>query len=57
MQHALGVSSDAFRIGWNGWGGIQNDSSPGWFAGCIDEVKVFDRVLTADEILAEVAGK
>jgi hypothetical protein len=56
-QHALGVSSDAFRIGWNGWGGIQNDSSPGRFAGCIDEVKVFDRVLTADEILAEVAGR
>jgi hypothetical protein len=57
MQRAVGVSSDAFRIGWNGWGGIQNDSSPGWFAGCIDEVKVFDRVLTADELLAEVAGR
>jgi hypothetical protein len=57
MQHALGVSSDAFRIGWNGWGGVQNDSSPGWFAGCIDELKVWDRVLTADDILAEVAGR
>ncbi|MCX7935185.1 MAG: LamG domain-containing protein, partial [Planctomycetota bacterium] len=46
-----------FLIGWNGWGGIQNDQSPGWFAGKIDDLKVWDRALSADEVLAEFAGK
>ncbi|MDP2816163.1 MAG: LamG domain-containing protein, partial [Rectinemataceae bacterium] len=46
-----------FLIGWNGWGGIQNVSTPGWFAGKIDELRVFDRVLTPEEIMAEWAGK
>lgn len=44
-------------LGWNGWGGVQNDASPGWFAGRISDVRVFDRVLSADELLSEWAGK
>jgi hypothetical protein len=44
-------------IGWNSWGGRQNDSSPGFWMGRIDDLKIWDRALTADEILAETAGK
>jgi len=57
MNHDVGPADVPLLIGWNGWGGKQNDPSPGWFAGTIDELKVWDRVLTAEEIAAEMVGK
>jgi hypothetical protein len=57
LPQIMDLPSGQFLIGWNGWGGIQNDPTPGWFAGKIDELRVFDRVLTPEEIMAEWAGK
>jgi hypothetical protein len=57
MKTETGVPDTPLYIGWNRWAGIQNNHAPGWFAGCIDEVKVWDRVLTADEILVEATGQ
>ncbi|MCY3020977.1 MAG: hypothetical protein NTW87_18325 [Planctomycetota bacterium] len=57
LKHAVDLADSAFLIGWNGWCGRQNDQTPGWFAGRIDELKIWDRVLSADEVLAEWGGK
>jgi hypothetical protein len=57
LPQIMDLPSGQFLVGWNGWGGIQNDPTPGWFAGKIDELRVFDRILTPEEIKAEWAGK
>jgi hypothetical protein len=56
MKQTIDLPEAPFLIGWNGWAGRQNDPSPGWFVGMVDELKVWDRVLTADEVLAEAVG-
>ena len=57
LKHAAQATDAPLLIGWNGWGGKQNDPSPGPFAGLLDELTVWDRALSADELLAEMAGK
>jgi hypothetical protein len=56
LKETISPVSDPFVIGWSSWGGRQNDPSPGPFFGLIDDLKVWARALTADEVLAEAAG-
>jgi len=37
-------------VGWNGWGGRQNDPAPGLFGGEIDELTFWTRALTREAI-------
>ena len=57
MKSEPGAADAPFLIGWNGWGGRQNDPSPGSFAGLIDELRIWSRALSADEVLAEAARR
>ena len=56
MKTSLEGLDAPFLVGWNGWCGRQNDHAPGRFAGRLDELKVWDRALTPEEILAEALG-
>ena len=56
-KRPTGAVDAPLLIGWNGWGGRQNDSSPGPFVGRIDELRIWGRALSANEVLAEMAGK
>ena len=52
----LATNDHPLRIGWEAWGGDPPDgSTPGPFRGLIDEVKIWARPLSADEIAAEAA--
>jgi hypothetical protein len=51
---ALCETSDIVTIGFEGWGGADSKpESSGNFHGLIDEVKLWSRVLTAEEVAAE----
>jgi hypothetical protein len=57
LNGGIALPDTPLLIGWNGWGGAQNDPSPGPFTGLLDDVKAWDRPLSADEVLAEAAGE
>jgi hypothetical protein len=56
LKQTVGATTEPLVIGWNSWGGRQNDQSPGLFSGLMDDLKIWDRPLTAEEVLAEMAG-
>jgi hypothetical protein len=57
LSQTMDLTASQFLVGWNVWCGRQNDQTPGWYAGKIDELRVFDRILTPEEIVAEWGGK
>lgn len=50
----LATNEQALRIGWEAWGGDPPEADvPGYLTGMIDEVKVWPRCLSPEEIAAE----
>lgn len=50
----LATNEQALRIGWEAWGGDPPDAAvPGYFTGLIDEVKIWARPLSAEEVAKE----
>jgi hypothetical protein len=52
----LASNDQALRFGWEAWGGDPpNANTPGFFTGLLDEVKIWARPLSAQEIAAEAS--